>query len=241
VAEAPDWWQRPRRISIVVDNPSWIIPFAERLAAMICDAGDDACLIRRYSEVRVGAVAYYLGCIHMAQPDILSRNQRNLVVHESDLPRGRGFSPLTWQILEGKNHIPICLLEAAAQVDAGAVIYRDSIDYAGHELITELREGIGNRTIALCRRFLDETAPPSGEPQIGEATAYPRRRPADSRIDPLRSISEQFELLRVVDNERYPAWFEHRGHRYKLAIEKLADAAPGSNIRAASMRTSSEK
>jgi methionyl-tRNA formyltransferase len=226
VTTPPNWWRQPRLISVVVDNPSWITPYAERLVEEICRAGDDASLIHEYSEVRAGAVAYYLGCIRIAPPDVLARNRRNLVVHESDLPKGRGFSPLTWQILEGEKRIPICLLEAARDVDAGSVIYREWIDYAGHELIDELREEVGNQTIMLCRRFLAEGIPPDGEPQLGEATVYRRRRPADSRLDPLRSISEQFDLLRVVDNERYPAWFEYRDHRYKISIEKFDDETP---------------
>ena len=34
-----------------------------------------------------------------------------------------------------------------------------------------------------------------------------KRTPADSEIDPGKSILEQFNLLRIVDSERYPAFF----------------------------------
>ena len=34
-------------------------------------------------------------------------NKNNIVVHASDLPKGRGFSPMSWQILEGKNKIKL--------------------------------------------------------------------------------------------------------------------------------------
>ena len=103
------------------------------------------------------------------------------------------------------------------------MIYRDWLDFAGHELIDEMRRQQGQKTIALCQRFAAEVAPRSGEPQSGEPTFYPRRRPADSQLDVGRSIRDQFNLLRVVDNERYPAWFEYRGHRYRLAIEKISN------------------
>jgi methionyl-tRNA formyltransferase len=36
-------------------------------------------------------------------------------------------------------------------------------------------------------------------------------------------LAEQFDLLRVVDSERFPAFFEYRGRRYKLKIEKDDD------------------
>jgi len=46
----------------------------------------------------------------------------NLVVHESDLPRGKGFAPVKWQILDGKKEIPVCLLETTEQVDSGDIL-----------------------------------------------------------------------------------------------------------------------
>jgi len=210
-----------RRASVVVDNPSWILPFAERLVADICAAGDDAALVRDYADLGEGEVAFFLGCIHIAPPPVLGRNHRNLVVHASNLPKGRGFSPLTWQILDGDSRIPVCLLEAVNEVDSGPVLYREWVEYEGHELVSELRQKLGEMTIHLCRRFLAEEMLPSGIPQSGEPTFYPRRRPIDSRLDPDRSIAEQFDLLRVVDNESYPAWFDHRGYRYKITIEKM--------------------
>ncbi len=43
--------------------------------------------------------------------------RHTLVVHASDLPHGKGWSPLSWQILEGKHSIPLTLFEAAESVD----------------------------------------------------------------------------------------------------------------------------
>jgi spore coat polysaccharide biosynthesis predicted glycosyltransferase SpsG len=34
------------------------------------------------------------------------------------------------------------------------------------------------------------------------------------------SIAEQFDLLRVVDPEHYPAFFDYRGKRYIIKMEK---------------------
>ncbi|WP_341885428.1 hypothetical protein [Synechococcus sp. UW140] len=59
----------------------------------------------------------------------------------------------------------------------------------------------------------------SAYPQTGEASYYRRRRPVDSQLDPERTLAEQFDLLRVVDNDRYPAFFEWRGRRYGLDIQ----------------------
>ncbi len=127
---------------------------------------------------------------------------------------------MTWQILEGKNTIPVCLMEAVDEVDAGLIIFRDELRFEGSELNGELREAQAKMTSALCKRFLDAQVLPEGQRQQGEATSYPRRRPKDSRLDPERTIAEQFSLLRVVDNERYPAFFELNGTSYELKITK---------------------
>ncbi len=220
----PERRERPRHVTVVVDNPSWIVPFAEELVIQARESGDDAVFVREYQDITDGSVAFYLGCLRVTPPEILARNKQNLVVHASDLPKGRGFSPLTWQILEGKNRIPVCLLNAVEEADAGPVIYREEIEYEGHELLAELQQKLGMMTIALCRRYLSEPIPPNGQPQAEDATFYPRRRPIDSRLDPNRTIADQFNLLRVVDNKRYPAWFDYQGKRYVIGIEKKHDA-----------------
>jgi methionyl-tRNA formyltransferase len=215
-----DWWQRPRIVSVVVDNDSWILPFAQRLVREISADGDHAELVRDHAEVKAGGVAFFLGCVKIAKAETLTRNRRNLVVHASDLPKGRGFSPMTWQILEGKNRLPVCLLEAAEGVDSGPIVERAWIEYHGHELNDELRAPLGEMHIRLCRRFLGSDVPPVGVAQTGEASTYARRRADDSRLDPNASIADQFALLRVVDNDRYPAFFDLHGHRYVLRITK---------------------
>lgn len=216
--EILQWWQKPRTISIVVDNDSWVLPYAQTLVADCIAQGDDAKLCRTHQEIRIGAVACYLGCIKITPSEILSRNKRNLVVHASDLPKGRGFSPWTYAVLEGKAEVAICLIDAVKEVDAGNIIYKDWIALEGTELVDDLRRLIGQKSVDLCHRFLSENSPPLGFPQNGDVTICGRRRPSDSRLHPEKTIAEQFNVLRVVDNRSYPAFFEYRGKRYKLAI-----------------------
>jgi methionyl-tRNA formyltransferase len=187
-------------------------------------------LLRNNEDIEEGtAVAFYLGCVRISPPAVLARARRNLVVHASDLPKGRGFSPLTWQIIAGTNRIPVCLLDALETVDAGPVVYREWIDYRGDELIKELRRPLGKMHMHLPMRFLAAPMPPVGDPQQGEPSFHPRRRPIDSRLDPEMPLSAQFDLLRTVDNDKYPAWFELRGARYVLKIEKMPGNGGGSS------------
>ena len=211
-------WDKPRRVAVLVDNDSWILPYAQRLVEGIGRDGDACRLVRHADDLPEGDVAFFLGCVRVVPTRVLRRNRFNLVVHESDLPRGRGFSPVTWQILDGETRIPVCLFEAGDEVDAGPVIYRDAIDLAGNETYAEWRHLQGEKTLELCRRFLDERFPPVGTAQRGEPTSYSRRTPCDSRLNPHRTIAEQFDLLRVADPERYPAYFHYRERRFTLVV-----------------------
>ena len=112
-------------------------------------------------------------------------------------------------------------------MDAGNIIYRQQLDFEGHELIDEMREALAMMTFHFCQRFLDEDKPPNGTSQNGKASYHSPRRPADSVINPALPISEQFNLFRVVDNDRYPAFFDWQGHRYRLHIEKMENNEDG--------------
>jgi methionyl-tRNA formyltransferase len=138
------------------------------------------------------------------------------------LPKGRGWSPLTWQILEGKNEIPVTLFEAKEEVDSGPIYLQSIMRFRGHELVDELREKQAIHTVQLCLEFIRRypKVTQQARQQQGEPRFYPKRGPKDSWIDPDKTIREQFNLLRVVDNDSYPAWFEMGGQRYELKIEK---------------------
>ena len=154
--------------------------------------------------------------------NILSKYRHNLVVHESALPRGKGWSPLTWQILEGNNQIPVTLFEASEKVDSGVIYAQQWLEFEGYELINELRKAQAKATIQLCKRFVDSYPQicEKMQEQAGDKSFYPCRRAADSQIDPAQTIEAQFDLLRVVDNQRYPAFFDLKGHRYFLRIDR---------------------
>ncbi|MCA3246897.1 MAG: hypothetical protein ING29_10535 [Azospirillum sp.] len=227
MSDTPDWRRKPRTVSVVVDNPSWVLPWAERTVDILRAAGDDAFLVREYSDVREGSAAFLFGCLRICPPDILARNRFNLVVHASDLPKDRGFSPWTWAILEGADRLTVCLIAAQEPVDSGPIYAKECIDLAGHELVDELRTMIGAAHVRLAAGFMAQDRVPHGTAQAGEPTWRRRRTPRDSRLDPSRPLAEQFDLLRVVDNERYPAFFDFRGNRYEIRISKANDKEDG--------------
>ena len=47
-------------------------------------------------------IVFILGYMKLLKKNFLKKNKHSLVIHESNLPKGRGFAPMQWQILEGK-------------------------------------------------------------------------------------------------------------------------------------------
>lgn len=152
----------------------------------------------------------------------LQKFKNNLVAHSSDLPSGRGWSPLTWQILEGKKTVTTVLFEAEEDVDSGKIYLRQELNFSGYELIDELRLLQGNQIVIMLNEFI-ETYPEvllRAQAQDGEASYYSKRRPVDSELNPDRSIREQLNLFRVADNSNYPVYTQIDQHFYELWIKK---------------------
>jgi len=210
-------------ISILLEEDSWIIPYARNLQNNLIERNYKVSIVNQPENIYEGWVNFILGYTRIVPTDVLQKNKHNLVVHESDLPAGKGFAPMTWQILEGKNDISICLIEATNMVDSGDIWLRDTIALKGDELCEEWRILQGQKTIEMCLRFVDNYNNLTSGKQKGQSSSYQRRSPTDSELDVNKSIAEQFNLFRVVDNQNYPAYFEYSGRKYKLTINRYEE------------------
>lgn len=206
-------------ITVVVDNPkSWMNDFIPTLIKSLTSLGHNVNFIQNLSDLKKGDLAFFLSCEKIVSAALLSKHTHNLVVHESALPKGKGWSPLTWQVLEGKNKIPISLFEASVKVDSGDIYFTDFIELDGTELVSNLRKKQAQKTFDLILRFVSNYPKAASLKQSGSETFYKKRSPSDSQLDVNKTIAEQFNLLRVVDNERYPAFFIHKGRKYIIKI-----------------------
>ena len=205
-------------IQILVDNPnSWIVDYAKQLVTIIKnDFSYEIRLLYTQQDIVKGDILCLLGCEKIFNK--LHFNKYNLVIHESDLPRGKGWSPLTWQVLEGCNRIPITLFEAVEKVDSGRIYSQEFIELNGKELLPEIKHKQGLKTIKLILDFLKNIKDVNGYDQEGKQTFYSKRTSKNSELDVNKSINDQFNLLRVCDNERYPAFFMLDGEKYKIKI-----------------------
>jgi methionyl-tRNA formyltransferase len=209
------------KITLLTDNPeSWIVPYAKQLKGEL----DNIHVVNHIYDLNdfsgCGDVLFILGCEKIIKKESLKLHQRNIVIHPSLLPLGRGWSPLAWQILSGTNTIPFSLFEATEKVDSGDIYLVDYLTLEGHELNEEIKAKQGELTVKMVLQYLEQHATLKGVHQKGEPSYYQRRTKADSELDIDMPLKEQFNLLRVVDNKKYPAFFVIDGIKYILQIDK---------------------
>lgn len=172
------------------------------------------------SELTSGDILFLVSCSQVIRQSDRDKFTATLVLHASDLPRGRGWSPYVWAVVNGASTITLSLFEAADSVDTGDIWFKTTFHLEGHELLPEINARLFEAEVRLMTQAVDEFGSVVPVPQTGDpGPSMPKRTAADSRLDPHRTIADQFDLLRVVDNDRYPAFFELRGRRYVLRIE----------------------
>lgn len=173
-------------------------------------------------ELQGGDVLFLVSCGQIIRDAERKKYKATLVLHASDLPQGRGWSPHIWSILDGANKITVSLLEACEPVDSGAIWLKTEFTLEGHELLPEINVKLFAAELLLMTQTVEQFETIKPIQQVGDPGPYmPLRFPTDSQLDPYKTIAEQFNLLRVVDSQRYPAFFDYRGKRYLIKIEKL--------------------
>ena len=75
-------------------------------------------------------------------------------------------------------------------------------------------------TTKLILNFIENYPNIKGEKQKGKESFYCKRTKNSSELNILESINDQFNLLRVCDNERYPAFFIIDNVKYLIKIYK---------------------
>ena len=206
---------------LCTDNKHKIIPFLEKWAKFNSSIHNIS-ILNNSSEVEGGDILFLISCLEIIKYDLRNKFKHTLVIHESDLPHGKGWSPIQWQILNGFNSVTITLLDAADKVDSGNIWKKEIVEFEGHELANEINEQIFPIKLNLMDFAIKniDSVNKTIQKEINEPH-FRHRTPKDSEIDISKSISEQFNLLRIADNERYPCFFNYKGHNYKISLTKI--------------------
>lgn len=163
---------------------------------------------------------FLLGYTRILSNEFLQKNRFNLVVHESALPKGKGFSPLQWQLLEGKSSITISLIEATTKVDSGDIFLQKKMQFNGTELYEEIREIQAKCTYSIIYEFLKNYPNLKQKKQVGSESFYPRRTKNDGELDISKTIEENFNLMRIGNNDCWPSFFYYKGKKFIINIFK---------------------
>ncbi|ADZ89911.1 formyltransferase family protein [Marinomonas mediterranea] len=171
---------------------------------------------------RSGSLLFLISCSEIVKQSHRDYFEHTLVLHASDLPKDRGWSPHIWAVINGRNKLTLSLLEAGDKVDTGAIWKKVDITLDGSELYDEINQKLFDAELKLITWACENinTAKPMLQDEM--ASNYLRKRtPSDSEVNIKKSIEEQFNLLRVCDPDRFPAYFNMNGCKYKIKIEKF--------------------
>lgn len=182
-------------------------------------------LVRSVQELCGGDLLFLISCAEIVSRQARAAFRKALLVHASDLPRGRGWSPHIWEIVDGATEVTLSLIEAEDQVDSGDIWKQTKVEILKTDLYHEINAKIFDAELSLMDFAVSafgRVVPRKQDPTV-EPTYYPKRTPGDSELDTAKTLNENFDLLRVADPDRYPAFFYCAGQKYRLYIEKSDD------------------
>ena len=178
-------------------------------------------LVTDLGDLQGGDILFLISCNEFVPQSVRARYVKSLVIHASDLPRGRGWSPHIWEILSGAREVTVTLLEAADKIDAGDIWKKVKISIPKNIIAAEINELLFNAELALMdyalKNFFD--VKPTKQPMAINHPTWPKRCAEDSELNINASLASQFDLLRVSDPERYPAFFIKDGRKFILKLE----------------------
>lgn len=205
------------KVAILLDRQNlWIKPHLSRFE--MSRQNYELSVHENLDDVSDFDIVFILGYTKKIHSKQLNKNKLNLIIHESALPQDRGFSPIQWQVLKGKNEIVVSLIEAVEALDEGDIFEQTLLELNGSELFPELRKKQAEATLQLMNKFLSSFPKVTRKKQGIGGTFNRRLRDTDHELDVSKSINENFNILRIGDNEKWPTYFWRDGKKYILKI-----------------------
>ena len=205
------------KIAILTTKNQWFEPYADALSEKL---GNIPIFNNHIEFDNIYDIIFILSYHSLAPKEYLEKSKHNLVIHQSALPKGKGWAPLFWQVLEGESKIPFTMIEASSKVDNGDIYMQEILELTNHELNEELRDKQAKMIMQMCVKFVNNYEQYKiPVKQNGDESFYKKRDKKDSKLNIDKTIKDQFNLLRVVNNSDYLAYFKLDDHRYILKIE----------------------
>lgn len=140
-----------------------------------------------------------------------------VIFHMTDVPFGRGGSPLQNLIARGIYETQMTALRCTSAIDAGPVYMKRPFSLHGNA------EEIYLRASDLITAMIEEMVQTHTEPaaQEGEPTEFSRRTPDQSDIAALGSLRALYDQIRMLDADGYPHACAQVG-RFRLEFTRAA-------------------
>jgi len=136
-------------------------------------------------------------------PTDIYENYECVVFHMTDLPFGRGGSPLQNLISRGIFETKISALRCVEALDAGPIYLKRPLSLYGNaeEIYLRASDIISDMIKVIIKNELQPIE------QNGEVTYFKRRKAHESNIEQLDSLQKVFDYIRMLDAEGYPLAF----------------------------------
>lgn len=168
-------------------------------------------------------LTFCLGYYKLIKPKYFNKPRLGVyVMHASDLPKGRGWAPINWALIEGADMIYITSFKADAGCDTGPYHLKTCCKIQITDTIVTVYQQVESEIVKHLTSIIKSVINTDGVvlyPQIGEPTINPRRRPEHSELDLNKTLEEQWNLIRACHNEDYPAFFRLGDKKIYLRYE----------------------
>jgi len=141
-----------------------------------------------------------------------------IIFHMTDLPYGRGGSPLQNLIVRGHKSTKISAIKVQNGIDTGDIYLKKDLSLLG------TAQEIFNRSSGIIIRMIEEILINNliPTPQVGEVVKFKRRKPEDSNLESLENLKDIFDYTRMLDGEGYPnAFLETEFFKFEFFDAKL--------------------
>mgnify|MGYP006292657203 CR=1 FL=1 len=150
----------------------------------------------------------------------IPESKNTIVLHSSDLPKGRGWAPIYHSIADLNGEHVISAILAAPLVDAGDVVAKARFTIDPSITAVSLRRFDEEACMIMIYAILNKY--PNGSiqavPQYGQPTYYSRRSQADNEIDIEKPFAALIPHLRACEPPCYAHFFWH-GVKYNIFIQ----------------------
>jgi methionyl-tRNA formyltransferase len=140
--------------------------------------------------------------------------------HMTDVPFGRGGSPLQNLIVRGHRETKLTALRMTKDFDAGPVYGKEPLSLEGGAEEIYLR--VGRLSATMIERIIRQEPKPTS--QQGQPVNFKRRKPEESQLGNPTSLEQLHDFIRMLDAEGYPrAFLDHSGFRFEFSRPALYD------------------